>query len=104
MIRQLKDIIVARLYLRKSEKMSYKDLKPSLMAYNGRNEKLHGIHFVNGKMYEVSAQYDFDRGMVRALVKDIRQSIFEKLLNPSPIVEVYYSNWETFGEIWKVDM
>lgn len=100
MIRQLKDTIVARLCLRKSEKMLYKDLKSSLMTYNGRNEKFHGIHFINGKMYEVSAQYDFDRGMVRALVKDARQSILGKLLNPSPIVEIYYSNWEVFGKIW----
>lgn len=104
MIKQLKDIVVARLYLRKSEKMLYKDLKPSLMTYNGCNEKFHGIHFVNGKTYEVCAQYDFDRGMVRAFVKDTQQSILEKLLNPSPIVELYYSNWETFSKIWKVGM
>lgn len=104
MIKQLKDIIVAILYLRKSEKMLYKDLKPSLMMYNGHNEKFHGIHFITGKTYEVCAQYDFGRGMVRALVKDARQSILEKLLNPSPIVELYYSNWETFGEVWKAGM
>ena len=73
MIKQLKDVVVARMRLRKSEKMLYKDLKSSLMTYNGRNEKFHGIHFVNGKTYEVSAQYDFDRGMVRVLIKDTRK-------------------------------
>ena len=104
MIKQLKDIIVVRVRLRKSEKMLYKDLKPSLMTYNGRNEKYHGINFIHGKVYEVCAQYDFERGMVRALVKCTRQSILEKLLNPSPIVELYYSNWETFSKIWKAGM